>query len=42
MGVIIRHGKEYGLPEFARVTIGTPEQNHIFVSNLESLVIRAN
>lgn len=42
MGVIIRPGKEYGLPEFARVTIGTPEQNRIFVSNLESIVIRAN
>lgn len=38
-GVIIRAVDEYGLPDYARVTIGTPRENKAFVTALKSLKI---
>lgn len=32
-GIIIRTGDIFGLPDFIRVTIGTPEQNQRFIEN---------
>jgi histidinol-phosphate aminotransferase len=29
-GIIIRHLKSFGMPEWVRVTVGTPEQNECF------------
>lgn len=37
-GVIVRPGDAYDLPEFARITIGTPEQNRRLVQVLEKLL----
>ena len=34
-GVIVRAGTSFGLPRHIRVTIGTPEENRVFVSALE-------
>lgn len=39
-GVIIRPGDAYDLPEFARITIGLPEQNHCLVEALEKLLAK--
>lgn len=39
-GVIIRPGDAYDLPEFARITIGTPEQNRRLVQALEELLVK--
>jgi histidinol-phosphate aminotransferase len=36
-GVIIRDMNAYGLPEWIRVSIGTPEQNERFIAELERL-----
>lgn len=40
-GVIIRPGVAYEFPEFARITIGTPEQNGRLVQALEKLLLEA-
>ncbi len=37
-GVIVRTGDVFGLPTFLRVTIGTPEQNAIFIAALEAVL----
>jgi histidinol-phosphate aminotransferase len=34
-GVIVRPVDNYGLPEYLRVTVGTEEQNHRFLTALE-------
>jgi histidinol-phosphate aminotransferase len=39
-GVIIRPLAGYGIPEFARVTIGTPEQNRRFIETLQEVLAR--
>ena len=40
-GIIIRPGDAYDLPEFARITIGTAEQNRRLVQTLEKLLAEA-
>ncbi len=37
-GVIVRTGDVFGLPTFLRVTIGTPEQNAVFIAALEAVL----
>jgi len=37
-GVIIRYGKIWGLPEYARVTIGTEEENEFFIEKLKEIL----
>ncbi len=37
-GVIVRTGDIFGAPTFARVTIGTQEENEIFISALEQVL----
>ncbi|WP_141771800.1 aminotransferase class I/II-fold pyridoxal phosphate-dependent enzyme, partial [Rossellomorea aquimaris] len=37
-GVIVRHGKGWGLPEYVRVSIGTQEENEFFVQALRELI----
>lgn len=37
-GIIIRDMNSYGLPEWIRVTVGTPAQNQRFIEELERLV----
>ncbi len=39
MGVIIRPGIGYNLPTFARITVGTPEQNQRLIGLLETLLV---
>lgn len=39
MGVIIRPGKGYNLPTFARITIGNDEQNRKLIDYLEKLMV---
>jgi histidinol-phosphate aminotransferase len=36
-GVIVRPVKSYGLPEWIRVTVGTPEQNDRLLAELHDL-----
>ena len=38
MGIIIRTGDIFGYPNFIRVTIGTPEQNLLFVQALQKVL----
>jgi histidinol-phosphate aminotransferase len=38
MGVIVRPCGGYGIPEFLRVTVGTPDQNERFVRTLEAIL----
>jgi histidinol-phosphate aminotransferase len=33
-GVIVRPVRSYGMPEWVRVTVGTPEQNSRFLAEL--------
>ncbi|MDI3533869.1 MAG: histidinol-phosphate aminotransferase [Thermosediminibacterales bacterium] len=40
LGIIIRSGEIFGLPNHIRVTIGTREQNEKFINALKSLLIR--
>jgi len=35
-GLIIRHLKSFGMPEWIRITIGTPEENQLFMQGLKS------
>ncbi len=37
-GVIVRTGDIFGYPEFIRVTIGTPEQNQLFLEKLQKVL----
>jgi histidinol-phosphate aminotransferase len=37
-GVIVRPVKSYGLPEWVRVTVGTPAQNERFLAELKAAV----
>jgi histidinol-phosphate aminotransferase len=37
-GVIVRTGDVFGLPTFIRVTVGTPEQNAVFIAALEAVL----
>jgi histidinol-phosphate aminotransferase len=37
-GIIVRSGDKLGLPNYLRITIGTPEQNHALVAALEALL----
>lgn len=37
-GVIVRTGDIFGLPTWIRVTIGTPEENHRFIGELENVL----
>jgi len=39
-GVIVRPVANYGMPEYLRVTIGTKEENEIFVSSLKKVMNR--
>jgi histidinol-phosphate aminotransferase len=38
-GVIVRDMAAYGLPEWIRVSIGTPDQNERFISELRALLV---
>ncbi len=38
MGVIIRSMKGYGFPNHIRVTVGTPEENEIFIDRLRKVI----
>jgi histidinol-phosphate aminotransferase len=40
LGVTIRPLKSFGIPDSIRVTIGTPEQNRIFIACLEKTLSR--
>ncbi|WP_419874077.1 histidinol-phosphate transaminase [Candidatus Pristimantibacillus sp. PTI5] len=37
-GIIVRHGKTWGLPHHLRITIGTPEENEYFLSALNDIL----
>ncbi len=37
-GIIVRHTRAFDAPEGFRVTIGTPEENRIFIENLEDVL----
>jgi histidinol-phosphate aminotransferase len=37
-GIIVRSGDKLGLPQYLRITIGTPEQNDALVAALETLL----
>jgi histidinol-phosphate aminotransferase len=37
-GIIIRDMNSYGLPEWIRVSIGTPQQNERFLTELRTLL----
>lgn len=37
-GIIVRYGKIWGLPEYARVTIGTKEENEFFIEQLKDIL----
>lgn len=39
-GVIVRYGKTWGLPEYIRVTVGTPEENAFFIDVLAGLLAK--
>ncbi|MBD8014990.1 histidinol-phosphate transaminase [Planococcus wigleyi] len=39
-GVIVRHGKIWGLPDYVRVSVGTQEENQFFIDTLTSLVAK--
>lgn len=39
-GVIVRYGKTWSLPEFIRVSIGTPEENQFFIDVLNGLLTK--
>jgi histidinol-phosphate aminotransferase len=39
-GIIVRPVASYGLPEWVRVTVGTEEQNHRFLSELQAVLAR--
>jgi histidinol-phosphate aminotransferase len=39
-GVIVRPVKMYGLPEWVRITVGTPEQNERLLTELAAAVRR--
>ncbi|MCS7063777.1 MAG: histidinol-phosphate transaminase [Methylacidiphilales bacterium] len=41
-GIIVRSMVPYGLPEWIRVTIGTPEQNQRFLENLKELLFNTH
>lgn len=38
LGIIIRPLKSYGLPDFLRVSIGTPKENKMFVDALKTII----
>lgn len=40
-GLIVRTMKEYDLPEYIRVTVGTPEENAKFIKDLEAVLSAA-
>nr|WP_249023437.1 histidinol-phosphate transaminase [Planococcus salinarum] len=37
-GIIVRYGKTWGLPEHIRVTIGTEEENELFIKTLTGIL----
>ena len=37
-GIIVRYGKTWGLPEHIRVTIGTQEENDLFIETLTNIL----
>ena len=37
-GLIVRYGKTWGLPEFIRVSVGTEEENGIFIEALTEII----
>ncbi|MCP2035735.1 histidinol-phosphate aminotransferase [Planomicrobium sp. HSC-17F08] len=39
-GVIVRYGKTWGLPDYIRVTVGTPEENEFFIKVLTGLLAK--
>lgn len=39
-GVIVRYGETWGLPEYIRVSVGTPEENDYFVEVLTGLLAK--
>jgi histidinol-phosphate aminotransferase len=36
-GMIIRHLRSFGMPEWVRVTVGTPKENAVLVSHLQPI-----
>ena len=41
-GVLVRPGKTYSCPTWLRVTIGTPEENEIFIQSLKKVIGHRN
>ncbi|MDJ0331317.1 histidinol-phosphate transaminase [Planococcus sp. S3-L1] len=39
-GVIVRHGKIWGLPDYIRVSVGTTEENQFFIDVLKGLLVK--
>lgn len=39
-GVIVRHGKIWGLPDYVRVSVGTTEENQFFIDTLSGLLVK--
>ena len=39
-GIIVRSAEIFGLSQWIRVTIGTPEQNHRLIKGLEEVLVR--
>ncbi|MGH2319084.1 histidinol-phosphate transaminase [Planococcus sp. SE5232] len=39
-GVIVRYGKIWGLPDYVRVSVGTPEENQFFIDTLKALLVK--
>ena len=37
-GVIVRAVEEYGFPHHIRVTVGTPEENQLFIQTLKKVI----
>ncbi|MDQ8737079.1 histidinol-phosphate transaminase [Paenibacillus sp. LHD-38] len=41
-GIIVRHGKTWGLPHHLRITIGTPDENECFLKALSDILDTGN
>lgn len=37
-GIIVRYGNTWGMPEFIRISVGTPEENTIFIEQLTTIL----
>lgn len=39
-GIIVRYGNTWGLPEYIRISIGTPEENNILIEAISSILLK--